>query len=384
MTASRRFARRILAFIKLKLRRLSGEWSPYIEASIPDAELDREMRQVSIPSFGFFFMLVLSSAIATLGLLANSAPAIIGAMIIAPLMSPIIGLTYGVILFEWRQIARSLLTVVSGTALVILFAYATTRLIGLRIAGAEILNRTAPTLLDLGVAMAAGAAAAFSVTRSSIRNSIAGVAIAVALVPPLAVSGIGLALGEKATAETGVSLFRIGLYSGGSDIAHGAFVLFLANLAGIIVVAGLVLLWQGYANWKKAVPGLAVIGALSTLLLQPLGESLYTLYVKNRALRAIANLGVYHPDIFRSQGRIESLYVTRRSGLLYVDIDAIVPRQSTDNRHIEKAADIFRKHLTEELREPVVVELEAIPVDYVRILSTPDRAELQDESSGIP
>lgn len=377
MSTSRGLARRIFVFVKRKFRRLSGEWSPYIESPIAAGDLEHEMRQASIPSFGFFFMLVMSSAIATLGLLSNSAPAIIGAMIIAPLMSPIMGLSYGVILFNWRQMARSILTITAGTILVVLFAYLTTQLIGLRIAGSEILSRTAPTLLDLGVAMAAGAAAAFSITRSSIRNSIAGVAIAVALVPPLAVSGIGIALGRKAEAETGLSLSKIGLFSGGSDIASGAFVLFLANLAGIIVIAGLILLWQRYGEWKKGILGLATIAGMSVLLLEPLGESLHNLYVKNRALRAITTLSVYHPDVFRSEGRIDSLHVTRRGGLLYIDIDGVAPRKSLDGRALRVAADLFREYLSEELREPVVVELDVVPLDYIHVLSTPGPDELK-------
>jgi len=91
------------------------------------------------------------------------------------------------------------------------------------------LSRAFPSLLDLGVAMAAGAAGAFSLSRESIRNSVAGVAISVSLVPPLAVAGIGLALGRKATADVGLSFREVGLFSGGTDIAVGAIVLFLTT-----------------------------------------------------------------------------------------------------------------------------------------------------------
>ena len=204
---------------------LTAEWRPLVEKPLPPEELDVLMHQASIPSWGFFFMLVLSSAIETFGLLSNSAPAIIGAMIIAPLMAPILGLSYGIVVFDRQQIIRSAVTVVLGAFVVVLFAYLSTAFIGLGIAGSEILSRTVPTLLDLGVAMAAGAAAAFAYSRKSITNSIAGVAIAVALVPPLAATGVGLALGRRASADVGLSLSEIGLYSGGTDIASGAFIL---------------------------------------------------------------------------------------------------------------------------------------------------------------
>jgi hypothetical protein len=155
------------------------------------------------------------------------------------------GLAYGLVQTEWSQIARSSLTVVSGVILVVFIGYLSAELLGIKVTGSEMINRAFPTLLDLGVAMAAGAAGAFSYSRESIRNSVAGVAIAVALVPPLAVVGIGLALGRSAAADVGLSFSQTGLYDGGIDMAVGAFVLFLTNLAAILVVAGIVMVVQG-------------------------------------------------------------------------------------------------------------------------------------------
>ena len=129
--------------------------------------------------------------------------------------------------------------------------------------------------------MAAGGAAAFVHTRHSISSSIAGVAIAVALVPPLAVSGIGLALGDKATSETGLALSEFGLYSGGVDIAYGAFLLFITNFIGIVALAILVFIFQGYGEWKKALLALFFFLGLSALLIEPLGEALHRMYVKH-------------------------------------------------------------------------------------------------------
>ncbi len=172
-------------------------------------------------------------------------------------------LSYGLLTFEKGLIGRSIVTVISGAALVALLAYLITMLFGLRITGSEILNRTSPTLIDLAVAMAAGAAAAFANTRRSILSSIAGVAIAVALVPPLAVSGIGLALGDRATAEAGLSLSEFGLYSGGADIALGAFLLFLTNLIGIVAVAILIFASQRHGEWKKALLAASLVAGVS-------------------------------------------------------------------------------------------------------------------------
>lgn len=197
---------------------------PRAEDAVPPEELALMMRRASSPTFSFFLMMALATSIATLGLLADSAPAIIGAMIVAPLMAPIMSLAYGLVDFDVRLTVRSAFTVAAGTALVIGFAYVQTLIVGLRIAESEILDRTSPSLIDLGVAVAAGAAAAFAYSRRSIMNSIAGVAIAVAVVPPLAVAGIGLAMGPTATA--GVGLTPRPLFRGCRDRRRGLHALF--------------------------------------------------------------------------------------------------------------------------------------------------------------
>ena len=302
-------------------------WAPYREETVTTEDLSREMTRASIPSFGFFYMLGLASAIATFGLIANSAPAIIGAMIIAPLMAPILSLSYGLATFDRRLVTRSAITVTAGMILVVLIAFVSIFAFGMRITGSEILSRTAPTSLDLGVALAAGGAAAFSQTRRSIASSIAGVAIAVALVPPLAVSGIGLALGRAATTETGISLGNFGLFAGGVDIAAGAFILFVTNLLGIIAVAMLVFIFQRYGEWRKGLLTLLVVISASLLLVQPLNQALHELYVKNRVIRTIVKLVSSRPDLVSGEGKIDSINVNYREDLLHVYIHAFSPAE---------------------------------------------------------
>ena len=371
---------RKLAFVSRLWRKLTGDWAPFVEARQSETEVMKVMQKASIPSVGFFFMLGLATAIASFGMLANSAPAIIGAMIIAPLMAPIMSLAFGLVHFDRGLISRSFLSVASGVLLVVVFAYATTRLFGLRIAGSEILSRTSPTLLDLGIAVAAGAAAAFSYTRQSITTSIAGVAIAVALVPPLTVSGIGLALGRDASAEAGLSMTELGLYSGGSDIAKGAFVLFLTNLLGIVAIGIAVFALQRYGQWKKAIVGLVLTLTLSTLLIQPLGQALRELYAKGTALRVIASMGSAAPNTFEAEAKIETINVVYRSGELHVYIDAIAPRDATEN--LQARIDGFRKILTAILDEPVHVEFEVVPIDLLRLTSRPGHAPRDAPTAG--
>ena len=168
-------------------------WKIHFEPKVPAEELASSRIAGSIPSFGFFFLLALASVIAALGLITNSSAVIIGAMIVAPLMNPILSLSFAIATANWALFFRSVVTIVLGSFLAMGVAALVTVVSPWDVVGSELLSRTRPTMLDLGIAIAAGAAGAFSLTRKSIASSIAGVAIAVALVPPLCVVGIGLA-----------------------------------------------------------------------------------------------------------------------------------------------------------------------------------------------
>ena len=339
--------------------------------AVPAADLTQQMREASLPSSSFFLMLGLAGAIATFGLIANSAPAIIGAMIIAPLMNPIMSLSFGLVVFQKWLIIRSIVSVSAGVILVLVLAYVITLVFGLRITGSEILNRTSPTVIDLGVAMAAGGAAAYANTRRSIISSIAGVAIAVALVPPLAVSGIGLALGRKATAEAGLSLSEFGLFSGGTDIAQGAFLLFLTNFIGIVAIAILVFVCHRYGEWKKALLALLLFLGLSALLIQPLGTALHRLYVKNRVVRLIHKLPHVRPDIVSGRTKMDKIHVNYREGVLRVGIDGFVPRDMLVDKpgatDLQERINLFQEYLSRDIGEPVWVDFDVIPVEMIEM-----------------
>ena len=344
-------------------------WGSDPDETVAAEEVSLAMARASIPSFGFFFMLGIAAGIATFGLIVNSAPTIIGAMIIAPLMSPILSLSYGLVVFDRRLIVRSIFTVTAGTVVVVAIAYTMSVLFGLRLTGSEILSRTSPTLFDLGVAIPAGAAAAFSQTRRSIASSIAGVAIAVALVPPLAVSGIGLAVGPGATLESGMSLAEFASYAGGIHVASGAFVLFLTNLVGIVVVAMLVFICQRYGQWKKALVALVAILILSLFLVRPLQQALYKIYVKDRVVLLAVKLAKTRPDIIAGAQGFQTLNVFYRGGILHVYADMFMEKGKMDN--VQGRLDEFRKLLSAEVGEPVIIDMTLAPVDIVTVHSAP-------------
>ena len=98
---------------------LFGQWRHLVEAPVLVADVKKAVEKGSVPSFDFFFMLATAGVIATLGLLSNSAAVIIGAMIVAPLMNPIISLAFGVIEIDRVLVSRSLLTIVVATIVVV-------------------------------------------------------------------------------------------------------------------------------------------------------------------------------------------------------------------------------------------------------------------------
>jgi uncharacterized hydrophobic protein (TIGR00271 family) len=355
-------------YLRVFFSRFSGEWKTMVEPRVAAEEIATTMKAASIPSVSFFFLLLLSSAIATFGLLANSAPAVIGAMIIAPLMTPIMGLSYGVIHLNWSQIARSSITVALGVLVVIVISFLSSRFIDIRVTGTEMFSRAFPTLLDLGVAMAAGAAGAFVMSRESIRNSIAGVAISVALVPPLAVVGIGLAMGRRATADIGLSFREVGLFSGGSDIAAGAFVLFLTNLAAIIIVAGIVMTFQGYGRWKRGIIGLTAVVAVSILLIQPLTQETHKLRVKSKTLQLFKALPVSHPHIFKEANmRLDQLRIRYQDDLLHIHVKGVISKERVQGA--QERLDLLHRFLEEKIGEPLVLKFVVIPVDFMSFQS---------------
>ncbi|MEN8041583.1 MAG: TIGR00341 family protein [Actinomycetota bacterium] len=191
---------------------------------------DHHQKQV-----GFWVLLILSTTIATLGILADSTAVVIGAMLVAPLMTPILGVSAGIVNGWMGRVGRSFSTVAIGVAVSILTAVIVSiwapHFVPVA-TNSQVVSRVSPTLIDMMIAVAAGAAGAFATVDKRVSSSITGVAIAVALVPPLGVVGVMLNAGSRADAT-------------------GAFVLFLTNLVSIILAASLVFVLTGFALVTK-------------------------------------------------------------------------------------------------------------------------------------
>ncbi|TVQ48531.1 MAG: DUF389 domain-containing protein [Gloeocapsa sp. DLM2.Bin57] len=214
-----------------------------------------------------YIVLVISSCvIATLGLLSNSAAVIIGAMIIAPLMFPIRSLAFGALVGDTFLFKKSIIALLWGTFLALFVSCLIGWLTGLTILGSEIMARTQPNLLDLGIAISAGAIGGYAKIQPKVSGSIAGTAIAVALMPPICVIGLGVSQGNW-------------------FISRGATILYLTNLLGIALACMLVFLLAGYAPLHQARKPLLAAFFLTSLLLIPLGISFSQIVEKDNLER---------------------------------------------------------------------------------------------------
>ena len=164
------------------------------------AEVTIQLRDASHPDFDFFLLVVLSSIIATSGLLTNSPAVIIGAMLVAPLMSPILGLGLASLTGDANFFRNAGIALARGAVLSILIATLLTLVnrwlpfLPLQEMPTEVLARIRPTPIDLTIALAGGMAAAFALAMPSISAALPGVAIATALMPPLCTIGVGIAM----------------------------------------------------------------------------------------------------------------------------------------------------------------------------------------------
>lgn len=174
----------------------------------------------STPRDHFFLMVILSVIMATFGFLINNTAVIIGSMLIAPLLLPVLGISLGVVMSDTSLISRSFLTIFKSIALslpaAVLVGLLFSTQAGMDVSmNSEVLSRMEPSIIFASIAFIAGLAASFASIKPQLNASFPGVAISVALIPPLAVTGIGIA--------------RLDWH-----MVTSSFILFMINVASII------------------------------------------------------------------------------------------------------------------------------------------------------
>lgn len=319
-------------------------------------EVIDDIRTAASPGFDYFFLVVLSGAIATLGLINDSPAVIIGAMVVAPLMSPILGIGLGSITADGKLTRDSLSALIRGAIISILLAALLTLMnIYLPFVPSlldiphEVLSRTQPTANDLIIALAGGLAAAYALSQPQLSAALPGVAIATALMPPLSTIGIGIALGRW-------------------DIAGGASLLFLTNAVTIAFAASLVFFLEGFSPRKerengkipKSLRTSAALTAVLLILLIIVGARFVTQARENRLINNVvetelaefSNAELVELDITRADQEIQ-LEITIRSNVS-LNYSQVITLQEALVARLDKPVSLVVDQIRSERVDPLV------------------------------
>lgn len=292
-------------------------------------------------------LLALSALLAAFGLYQDSTATIIGAMLVAPLGGAIMAFAGALVTGRTRWQTISFVQVVLGSLMVILIGFVVSWLLPDPLNLTPAMEaRTSPGLLDLGVALAAGAAGAYVADRRTGTDALPGVAIAVALVPPLATVGICAELGRW-------------------DDAAGALLLFLTNLSAIVVVACILFVIFGNAPTIEQLRerdrlrnGFIVAMAALVLIAIPLA-------IHSFASARSAILGARGAPIVEAWIGERDLEVTSWS------IDGGTVTISVAGAAVPSDAQTLATSLAQSFGEPVSLEIRYVPVTRTNVTATP-------------
>jgi uncharacterized hydrophobic protein (TIGR00271 family) len=250
---------------------LLKKWLRKTAATINHDSVIKDIAQETDISVGYFFMLTAANLIALSGLITNSAPVIIGAMLISPLMGPILSFGFAFTTGAkkvWRQSVKKIAISIAVTLVVAAFA---SFLSPMKEITQEMISRTRPNLYDLIIAFLAGSAGAAALcTKKNYLTVVPGVAIATAVIPPLSVAGFG------------IGVWNYNLFFGG-------FFLFFTNFVAITIATGIVFFIYGFrprmiteTDLSKLKKRLAYLGTVLFIISIPL---IYTLHVSIHEVR---------------------------------------------------------------------------------------------------
>lgn len=309
-------------------------WRRRVVGSIDHAAVIAKIAEESGWSPRYLFMTMMSAGIAVLGLLLSSPAVVIGAMLISPLMSPILGLGFSLALFDFAEMRRALIALAAGSACAVAFTALIVLLSPLQAPTTEIIARTRPNLFDLAVALFAALAGTFAIIRGR-GDTVVGVAIATALMPPLAVVGYGMATGNL-------------------PVLGGAFALFVTNFVTIALSATVMARFYGFGHalssqqsWTQTIVLFLVFIAMAI----PLGFSL-----KRIATEAVTVTQVrsFLTDRFGSNARVTQLDVNFDTAPIAVRSVIITPR-----KNMQRTLGL-QAELQERLGQPVRLQLDQV------------------------
>jgi len=309
-----------------------------------------QMGQAARADISFYILIFLSSMIAYLGLIQGSSAVIIGAMLVAPLMSPILAMAHSIVQGNLRLFRRATESTIKGVALAIGTSVALTVILPPQPATAEILSRTQPNILDLIIALASGAAAAYAMSRKSLAAALPGVAIAAALVPPLCVVGYGL----------GAAHFQI---------ANGALLLFATNLSAIILAGAITFLLVGFRPprveyGQRMQTGIIIAIVVLIVIAIPLGV---TSVISRRNIQRVSQVeSTLEAAVEELSAFVQDISVEQRGDMLMIEV-TIYDFGQFDSEDLDQ----IRHEISDSVGIPVTIHATVIPASF-------------EESSGVP
>ncbi|MCJ8190846.1 DUF389 domain-containing protein [Sphingomicrobium aestuariivivum] len=316
---------------------LRRQWRRHFVREVDHEAAITRLREESGADPRYIFMIAMSAGIAVLGLIMSSPAVVIGAMLLSPLMGPIIGAGFALATWDVRWMRTCARALFLGVLAAVLFSAFLSWLSPIQQITSEIAARTRPTLLDLFVALFSALAGSYAMIKGR-AGTIVGVAIAVALMPPLATVGFGLATLDW-------------------DVFGGALMLFTTNLVTIAAAAAAMARFYGFrtslSKKRGIVQSLVIIGAL-ILLAVPLTLSLRDIAFEAQATRSI-NQAVARE--FDKRAVIDALSIDWDAEPLAVSAIVLTPdlRSEAETRAERVLADT--------LERPVAVQIEQFQVD---------------------
>ncbi|MDF0488351.1 DUF389 domain-containing protein [Sphingomonas sp. H39-1-10] len=316
--------------------RVSRWWTLWVVGGVDHEAVLRQIAEDSGWSGRYAFLIVISAAISLLGLLMPSVAVLIGAMLLSPLMMPIIGLGFGIATVDTHEIRRAATALLAGALLAVALSVVFVTLSPIQTITSEIAGRTRPTLFDLLVALLSAVAGAYALIRGR-GGTVVGVAIAIALMPPLVVVGFGIATLNW-------------------TVFAGALLLFVTNAITIALTAALVARAYGFGShlspqhtgWQLVL-FVAALGLLSV----PLGAAL-----RQIAFEAVAQRQVRETisERFANSSRLGQLDIDYAANPIRIRAVVLTPK-------LDPAADrILATDLRERLGRPIDLHVDQLSV----------------------
>lgn len=309
--------------------------------------IDGEMRQNAIANIDFNLLILLSAGIAYFGLQQDSSAVIIGAMLVAPLMSPMMAMGYGIVKGSLTLFRQAAVSTLIGILLAVGMTALITILLPIQSTTNEILARTNPNLLDLFIALISGLAGAYALCRKELSASLPGVAISASLVPPLCVVGFGIGRGNE-------------------RIALDALLLFTTNLASI-VVASIFMFWllgfRPISFQNQRLFQATTYFSLFAVLLVTIPLTAYTVQESLQTQRLAAVKEVLEDEIDPNVAQVENVVVESIEDGFIVGITVYLYEANLvgDEAAQQAAVEEMRGQLEAAVNGPVTVRAQVIP-----------------------